>query len=276
MAPGKIPVGRTPICDLSYLRRIAPIWVHRRVPCRFWEDPAHRRDYLLWLGQKLHFRYMEDYYRLTPKDMRHNSGAGLAVCWWNSSVVEGVKECFPQYEWHEWLFGTAPMGFWKRKENRHRYMRWLGARLGYRRPEDWYAARGKDFRSNFGGYCLTFYHGSPALAAMDLFPKHRWQQWKFPKVPCGFWHQAENRRRYLEWLGRQLGFRRPEDWRRVRWADFTENYGAGLLWYFGSHLDVLRDRWPEIDWGTGRRKVAPDGVPRGPRPSRTIHLGRTP
>ena len=35
------------------------------VPFRFWLDPVHRRDYLLWLGHKLHFRHMEDYYRLT-------------------------------------------------------------------------------------------------------------------------------------------------------------------------------------------------------------------
>jgi hypothetical protein len=62
MAPKKKPVDRTPICDPAYLRRIDPVWMFGPVPRHFWEDVAHRRDYLLWLGYKLRFRDMEDWY----------------------------------------------------------------------------------------------------------------------------------------------------------------------------------------------------------------------
>jgi hypothetical protein len=135
MAPQKKPVGRTPICDPAYLRRIDPVWVYGRVPSGFWGDPAHRRDYLLWLGRKLRFRYMEDWYKLTYEDVKCNSGAGLAANYWRASAVEGVKECFPKHDWHEWLFVTAPREFWHHKENCHRYMEWLGAQLGFRAPK---------------------------------------------------------------------------------------------------------------------------------------------
>ncbi|MGA2068396.1 MAG: hypothetical protein ABSG86_25710 [Thermoguttaceae bacterium] len=323
MAPGKKPVGRTPICDRAYVRRIDPVWLCGPVPHRFWQDPAHRRDYLLWLGHKLHFRYMEDYYRLIYEDLKRNCGDGLAVGYWNASASEGVRECFPKYDWREWLFVTAPRHFWHHKENRHRYMewlgrqlgfrhsedwyrvtlrdfqthkgggllavayystlsaavmdflpnhdwkewlftcapqgfwrsrenrcrymRWLGKRLGYRGPEDWYAVNREDFVHSGGGECLKHYHGSPALAAMDLFPDFVWQEWKFQRTPVGFWHRAENRRRYVEWLGRRLGIQRPDDWQRVRSVSFLENYGGTLLFLFGSHRDLLRECFPDLD-----------------------------
>jgi hypothetical protein len=220
MAAGKKPVGRAPICDPAYLRRIDPVWVPGPVPFRYWQEPAHRRDYLLWLGGKLRFRYMEDWYKLTHEDIKHNSGAGLAVTYWRASAIEGVQECFPEYDWQEWRFARAPQGFWKVCENRHRYMRWLRQRLGCRQPEDWYAVRQEDFVANFGRECIKHYRMSPALAAMDLFPGYAWQEWKFQKTPSGFWHRPENRKRYVQWLGERLGFRRPADWRQVRWQQF--------------------------------------------------------
>jgi hypothetical protein len=104
MARNKKPVGRTPICDPAYLRRIDPVWMPGPVPPRFWEDPAHRRDYLLWVGHRLGFRYMEDWYRLSHDALKRNYGAGVAQSYWRASAIEGVKECFPEYERHDWLF----------------------------------------------------------------------------------------------------------------------------------------------------------------------------
>jgi hypothetical protein len=41
----------------------------------------------------------------------------------------------------------------------------------------------------------------------------------------------------------------------VRRVDFLTRHGAGLLAIFRSHLDLLRDCWPEVDWGSGRREA---------------------
>ena len=64
VARKKKPVDRTPICDPAYLRRIDPVWMPGPVPPRFWEDRTHRRDYLLWLADRVGLRTMEDFYRL--------------------------------------------------------------------------------------------------------------------------------------------------------------------------------------------------------------------
>jgi len=269
MLPGNKPVGRTPICSAKELARVDSVWCPGPVPYRYWQDPRHRRDYLLWLGRKLRFRWIEDYYKLTHEDLKHNYGAGLAVTYWRASAVEGVKECFPEYVWEAWRFERAPMRFWKARENRLRYMRWLAERLGYRKPEDWYASVREDFTRNFGGECVKFYRGSPALAAMDLYPNFPWEEWKFLRVPRGFWYKLENRKRYLQWLGKKLGYKRLEDWYRVRGADFAHNYAGGLLMMYGSAVDLLRDCFPELDWGrqsVGRHRRAADRPVRLPVP----------
>ena len=84
------------------------------------------------------------------------------------------------------------------------------------------------------------------------FPDYDWKEWLFACAPNGFWTQRENRLRYLRWLGRKLGYRRPQDWRRVRRSDFVANYGSGLVLLFHSHWNLLRDRWPNVDWKASR------------------------
>jgi len=248
MATEKKPVGRTPIGDPSYLRRIDPVWVHGPVRCRFWEDRAHRRDYLLWLGHKLRFHYMTDWYRLAGEDLTQNHGHGVMNRYWRSSPIAALKDCFPEYDWKEWFFQQVPLRFWESRGNCRRYLNWLADRLGYRRWEDWYKVRVKDFLRNRGISLLAEYKTSPARALMDVFPGRNWCEWKFSQVTDGFWRQARNRHRYLHWLGRQLGFQRPADWYQIRHDDIASHHGSGLFTVYPSLYDVMREFLPKLDW----------------------------
>ncbi len=251
MARMKKPVDGSPICDAAYLRQIDPVWIPGPVPRHFWEDVANRRDYLLWLGHKLRFRCMEDWYRLTAKDVAENRGSRL-LRYWQSSAIEAVKECFPQYDWKEWLFPHAPAGFWEQRSNCRRYLDWLGAKLGYRCLDDWYGVSFWDFERNKGTMLVNGHQGSPALVVTGLIPRCEWCEWKFLHVPPGFWEVTENRHRYLRWLGRELGLRRRTDWYRVHVDDIKAHFGEGLcgLW---SLYELLSDFLPQLDWDRQNR-----------------------
>ncbi len=82
----------------------------------------------------------------------------------------------------------------------------------------------------------------------DLLAHRNWCEWRFARVPLGFWDSAENRSRYVKWLGTRLGYRTPEDWCYVRRSDFLNNCGGGLLAGLGSYVDLLREGVPELDW----------------------------
>ncbi len=241
------PVDRTPICDLAYLRRIDPVWMPGPVPFRFWEVGANRRDYLLWLAGKAGLRTMQDLYRLKFSAYHaRNYGRGVRA-YWGRTAFEAVQDCFPNHDWKAWLFGKVPNGFWTSPANRRSYIAWLGERLGYRCANDWYEVDSRDFLKNRGKGILTHYHGSPVLAVIDLLPGI-WYEWKFVRAPKGFWKVIDNRRRYLRWLGKELGFRRPQDWYRMRTVDIVARYGGRLLKEHSSFCNLMREFLPQLDW----------------------------
>jgi hypothetical protein len=146
-----------------------------------------------------------------------------------------VQSLFPQEEVFEWLFATVPRHFWRSKTNRRRYFSWLGTQLGFKHPDDWYRITAVDFERNHGGGLLCLhYNNSPSIAVKTIFPKYHWLEWKFTSTPNGFWRARKNGRRYLKWLGDQLGFTIADDWYRITVEDFKNNYGWGLLQAYDS------------------------------------------
>jgi hypothetical protein len=78
--------------------------------------------------------------------------------------------------------------------------------------EDWYRVIRRHFQRHRGGGLLgRKFHDSPSALLKDVFPHYDWKEWLFVHVAHCFWQQRANRRRYLDWLGQQLGFQQSED-----------------------------------------------------------------
>jgi aromatic ring-cleaving dioxygenase len=214
-------------------------WLFGMTPLRFWHDPRNHRRYMKWLGQQLGIRRPSDWYRVGTQDFYDHKGGAFLLCY-NSTVSRAIMSYLPNYDWKEWLFDMTPARFWREKKNRRRYMIWLGKKLGFKSTTDWYSVIYDDFRANDGIQFLKLYNQSPVAAVKDCFPEHTWNEWMFARVPLGFWDKLANRKRYLRWLGKKLGFKRPQDWHRVARRDFIRNCGGGLVEQFHSHLKVLK------------------------------------
>ena len=276
-ANAKKAVGHTKICPDSYVRRIDPVWVFGPAPHGFWREQVNRRNYLLWLADKLGFRWMEDFYRITHEDLKRHCGQGLAQLAWNASAILGVEECFPEYDWKEWLFVSAPRKFWHDKANHRRYMDWLGQQLGYRRPEDWYGVTTRDFQQHKGGAFLLHYHSSVSEAVMSHLPDFDWKEWMFASAPHAFWTSRKNRHRYLKWLGEQLGYRHWTDWYALKGKDFRRNFGGECLKYYKSPTAAVKDLFPRHAWCEWEFSRVPKAFWRRPENRRryTRWLGET-
>lgn len=225
------------------------VWLDGPVPAGYWDYQTNRRRYLRWLAERLGYHTLGDWYRLTTEDLKRNRGSGLLLYQWNSSAIAGVKECFSDYDWNEWLFTCAPRSFWNSVANRRRYMKWLGQQLGVRRPEDWYRVTNKDFTRHKGGAFLLHYHSTVSAAVMDYLPDYDWKEWMFGKTPKGFWNRRANRVRYLKWLGRKIGFKKLDDWYRLTREDIESNHGNQLIkFYCGSPQSAVKDCFPHHTW----------------------------
>jgi len=241
-------VRKQPVDDSLVLGHQA-IWLEGRVPNGYWDRLEHRLLYMRWLGQQLGFRKREDWYRITTNDFKRNSGNTLLRYFWHDSAICAVKECFPDYEWKDWLFAIAPRHYWKAPENHRHYMDWLGQQLGIRCPADWYRVTVQDFKDHKGEAFLIHYDSAVSLAVMNYLPDYDWKEWKFSKAPNAFWQEKKNRKRYVLWLGQELGFKKTSDWYAVTADDFNSNYGKYCLTlYGGSPVAVLRDCFPRYTW----------------------------
>ena len=164
------------------------------------------------------------------------------------------------FEETPWLGSRVPNGYWDIRENRVRYLDWLGQRCGFAKPADWYNVRKRHFQDNCGGGLLHNSYGSSMLAAMmDYQPDYDWKPWLFGGTPNGFWNVRENRSQYMEWLGEKLGITSTEGWYRVIGADFIRNHGGGLLnnQFKGSVQALLRDYKPDFQWQAWRFNSVP-------------------
>ncbi len=222
-----------------------PEWLDKRVPQGFWDDLENHRRYITWLGQKLKITKLDDWYCVTTRDFQKNRGYSLINQYGGSSHV--ITKLFPSHDWKPWMFRTAPSGFWLERENRVDYLRWLGEQLGFEKPEDWYAIQITDFNEHYGGSFLL--RGKMSSLVKELYPKFQWQDWKFCTTPIDFWQKRENRKRYVQWLGKKLGKRHPEDWLDVSYADFFENHGSGILKMFQNEpMAILQEHFPKSIW----------------------------
>lgn len=223
-------------------------WLGSRVPNGFWESRDNRVAYMEWLGQQCGFFKPADWYNVRKHHFQRNHGGGLLRNEYGSSVLAAMMDLFPDFDWKPWLFGGAPNGFWKSRENRVRFMDWLGAELGFQSVEDWYSVTGADFFQHHGGGLLNNqFNGSVQALLIDYKPNHAWKAWRFSSVPQSYWRSPTNRKNYLLWLGERLGFHTDGDWRKLRRDDFYKNEGSGLFvtHYRGSTQKALAELFPE-------------------------------
>lgn len=226
-------------------------WLLASTPQAYWRSPANRRRYMAWLGKQVGFSRTSDWYGLTQAHFRQHGGNGLLALYYRNSPIHAVREFKPNHDWEEWRFAATSQGFWKRRAHRRAYMAWLGKKLRYKSPQDWYAVTRRDFYDHGGGALLHTIPGRSPLAALrEFMPDYDWQEWRFARVPNGFWRRRRNRYRFIDELGKELGFRKPADWRHLTREAVRGAGGAALLSmrYNNSLVNLLRDRFPDQNW----------------------------
>ena len=83
-----------------------------------------------------------------------------------------------------------------------------------------------------------------------VFNKYKWLEWKFVQVRVVFWRDKNNHKKYLQWLGKELNYTNMEDWYKINYKDFINNYGTGLLsnYYKNSPILILKTLFNQYEW----------------------------
>jgi len=88
-------------------------------------------------------------------------------------------------------------------------------------------------------YALEHFGYAPLAVLRAYLPDYPWQEWRLPHLPPGFWEHTANRRRYLDWLGSELGYQQAEDWQQLRVTDLLQHHGERLLTLFQRQVSAI-------------------------------------
>jgi len=132
-------------------------------------------------------------------------------------------------------------------------MTWLAGIRGHDAHdyERWYSLSNSDLLKNGGRGLLVQFGDSCSKILSAVYPDAVWLLWMFPKTPNKFWEDIANQLAYMAWLSKRIGREegRPENWYSVSQADFTDNFGAGLLLrYRNSPQQLLMALYPDAKW----------------------------
>ena len=148
-----------------------------------------------------------------------------------------------------------PKGHWGKDNlanisNHKIFYKYLGIKLGYTRPEDWYNIS-QNVIKDFGGCFLNlYYEGSVIRFVKAMNTEYDYKEWLFrTKTSNGYWNHVKNVKIYLEWLYLILGYTKDEDWYKLRQDDLFKYHGRGLYMnYNGCILSILKSAYPDKEW----------------------------
>ena len=214
-----------------------------------WDEYKYQIEYIEWLGKKLGYSKLDDWYNINIEIFKDNYGSGL-LSKYNSSPYQLLSSIYPEYKWLFWKFSRSPNNHWNIKENQLQYMNSLQKILGYHKIDDLYKVTKNDFEENSGIGLLSKYNNSPYQLLLSIYPEYEWFFWKFSHSPNGSWKNKENQLKYMNLLGKKLGYTTTEDWYKVTITDFHENDGGGLLcgYYNGSPYQLVSSVYPNYEW----------------------------
>lgn len=137
----------------------------------------------------------------------------------------------------------------------------IGASVGIKRLDDWYALSTTQFREHGGATILSRKLGGKLSASLPLvYPEHKWEIFKFRNMSKNIFATEQRQREYFDWLGAQLGVLSPEDWYALM-PSSTEliRMGAASLLkrYSGSSILALQHLYPEHRFAPWKFKRVP-------------------
>jgi hypothetical protein len=74
-------------------------WKFMVTPFHFWQDNQNQIKYAIWLGKKLGYEDMDDWYNLRVELFKLNYGSSLILNYYNGSCYKFLKVVFPEYNW---------------------------------------------------------------------------------------------------------------------------------------------------------------------------------
>lgn len=217
---------------------------------QLFNSQSRSRSFFDWFAQQLGIELQEEWYRFTNSDVAERGGSAI-LDFHSYSLCGALQSCFPEYQWHPWLFCFSSHSPNRFKWNFRSYFDWIADQLDIQRQEDWYSVSSRDIEDRRGSYFLQQTGGSLASALVTCYPEFAWMPWSFRHLPHTFWSDSKMQREYVDWIGEHFGIETMDEWLRVSKSSVMQIGGQvseRFLKYKGSWMQALYSVYPEYNW----------------------------
>tara|TARA_B100000035_G_scaffold285668_1_gene269411 strand:+ start:4310 stop:5911 length:1602 start_codon:yes stop_codon:yes gene_type:complete len=230
-------------------------WLFKKIDKNYWENFENHKKAATWLGEKLRYKNMNDWYKITNKNFKNNGLNELLKNYYNHSSIIFVKKIFQEKVWFEPKFNRTTNNYWTNYNNRIEGILYY---LKENNITNIYDINGIDIGNSYlSGLCSKYYSGKYANMFIELLPDKNLLPWKFNMNNC--WNDDNICKSYLKWLGEILGYNVEEDWYNINLDYFNNNYGGGLTSKFNNSPSKIIMKYIDYEWLEWKFKPVPSG-----------------
>ena len=161
---------------------------------------------------------MEAWYKVSTQKIAEHGGQGL-LAHYNGSISLLFGNLFPDRHWDPLKFSKNPHHYWNSIEKQKSFVEAFGKEMNIKEKdyEAWYKVTPEAITERGGAGLLVHHKGSFHSLLSTVFPSHKWDPLKFPKLPPKFWSAIENQKLVLDEVERKLNFKEgdKEGWYQV-------------------------------------------------------------
>lgn len=155
------------------------------------------------------------------------------------SPIALLRAVYPDTQWESWRMVRVPNGTWDDFENHVKVVKYLEKELGIETPTKWWdKLDGDTFRDFQGLVQRPPYNSSPTKLLCAVYPQLGSRLWMFRRVPQNFWTD-ETAHAFMADFAENRGIKTPEEWYSITCNDIDAHGGAGLVFNYKSHIDLI-------------------------------------
>ena len=159
------------------------------------------------------------------------------------SLVGLLRATYPGVSWQPQRLLGVPRGHLRSLEEQRAFLDDVAKRRGHDVGDmaQWYGLTQREFIALGGGGLLARYGNSLPRLLRAVYAELSWDEMQFIKAPQGYWSDVAHQRRFVDELGRSLGFGegQRELWYGVPNKLVIEHGGSRLLAVYKGSLSAL-------------------------------------
>lgn len=139
-----------------------------------WNNKVLQRQLFDQVASKLNITHWEGWYNITIHSFQEVSSSTSILRYFNGSLIQALKQIYPEHPWKEWKFIQTSDGFWDSLENQRLFLSDVAITLNIKNWYDWLHVTLEDVRKH-GGSTLLLKYKSIQSMLFAVFPEYNWK-----------------------------------------------------------------------------------------------------